>query len=128
MSYRDKCLDAYGEVCIICSSEQNVEVHHIDGDDMNHSILNLMPVCSKCHSDIHHNEDNPFNRFLTGDFNRSDWSFETYGEDEWFVKGIMQDPLLIDKMRADGRGRISLGKEYAGMALGVMIEPLKPKS
>ena len=40
--------------CIICGTENALEVHHIDKDRTNNYPENLMTVCEKCHSRIHH--------------------------------------------------------------------------
>lgn len=56
MSHRDLCLREKGDECTICSSTQNVQVHHVDGDRRNNSLDNLEPVCSACHAKIHSGE------------------------------------------------------------------------
>jgi len=38
--------------CEICGKLATV-VHHIDGDKSNHSLDNLIAVCSNCHSSLH---------------------------------------------------------------------------
>ncbi len=43
--------------CEICGKIAKI-VHHIDGNKSNHSIDNLMAVCTKCHVPLH-NDDNP---------------------------------------------------------------------
>lgn len=57
MNYRKKCLNKYSNKCHICSSEDNIEVHHINGERWDNSIENLIPVCKECHTDIHSNND-----------------------------------------------------------------------
>jgi len=41
--------------CEICGKPARL-VHHIDGDKSNHNINNLMAVCLKCHSPLHHDD------------------------------------------------------------------------
>jgi len=44
------------EICFICGKEiiPRKQIHHIDGDDKNNSLHNLLSICSKCHHLIHH--------------------------------------------------------------------------
>jgi len=53
MSYRAKAFEKYDEECQLCESEENIVVHHTDGDQSNNDIENLLPVCKKCHQNIH---------------------------------------------------------------------------
>jgi len=39
--------------CQICQSQNRVIIHHIDGDDTNNNLENLLSVCRKCHQNIH---------------------------------------------------------------------------
>ncbi|WP_135807315.1 HNH endonuclease signature motif containing protein [Halorussus marinus] len=52
-NYRQACLDAKGEKCIICGGGEDVLAHHIDGDRTNNMLENLVPVCPSCHGKIH---------------------------------------------------------------------------
>lgn len=51
--YRNKCLREKDEICEICGSDENILVHHLDGDRSNNAIENLVPVCDGCHRQIH---------------------------------------------------------------------------
>jgi len=53
MSYREMCLNAKGEECVICGTGENIQVHHIDGDRSNNDLENLAPLCPSCHGKIH---------------------------------------------------------------------------
>jgi len=53
MGYREKCLRAKEKSCLICGSEKEIHVHHVDGDRSNNSLENLIPVCQSCHIQIH---------------------------------------------------------------------------
>jgi len=53
MSYRELCLEAKGEQCVVCGTGENIQVHHIDGDRRNNDLENLAPVCPSCHGKIH---------------------------------------------------------------------------
>lgn len=52
-NYRKVYLEENGESCELCSSEESVVVHHIDGDRENNIRENLMAVCRGCHTKIH---------------------------------------------------------------------------
>lgn len=39
--------------CVRCRSEENLEVHHRDGDQKNHSLENLQTLCAVCHEGLH---------------------------------------------------------------------------
>jgi len=41
------------KVCEVCSSEKNLEVHHIDEDRTNNELSNLKLLCKSCHSKEH---------------------------------------------------------------------------
>lgn len=52
--YREKAIKFYPVKCLVCDDEvPQVLIHHVDGDDTNHDIQNLMPVCKMCHQRIH---------------------------------------------------------------------------
>jgi len=53
VEYRDRCFEEYEEKCHFCGREEQIEVHHIDGDSSNNSAENLLPVCRKHHIEIH---------------------------------------------------------------------------
>lgn len=55
--YRQECLKEHGEECHLCGTTEDVVVHHRDGDRTNNSIDNLIPLCRKHHSQIHHGSD-----------------------------------------------------------------------
>jgi 5-methylcytosine-specific restriction endonuclease McrA len=43
--------DSY--ICQRCGSLENPVIHHIDGDDTNNKIPNLVTLCNKCHLTLH---------------------------------------------------------------------------
>lgn len=57
LSYREKCLTEKEEVCQICGVEENIVVHHKDGDRANESLDNLVPLCQSCHRKVHTNAE-----------------------------------------------------------------------
>ena len=52
-NYREIAFVEYGEVCQVCGSDNDIQVHHIDGDRGNNDIDNLRPLCSDHHEDEH---------------------------------------------------------------------------
>jgi hypothetical protein len=42
-----------GEECIVCGADKDILVHHVDGNRGNNDMDNLIPVCERCHTDIH---------------------------------------------------------------------------
>lgn len=47
-------LTVYGDNCPICGVvAQKLEVHHVDKDNTNNSLDNLIPVCVPCHKLLH---------------------------------------------------------------------------
>jgi hypothetical protein len=50
--YRYYGLYAYGGECAECG-DQDVEMHHINGNRDNNNIENLIPLCGSCHRLIH---------------------------------------------------------------------------
>ncbi|WP_424016210.1 HNH endonuclease (plasmid) [Halorientalis pallida] len=62
--------DQYGEACVICGrnpegwrhcrKQEELSLHHIDGDETNDEIENLIPVCQSCHKLIHRLDRPPY--------------------------------------------------------------------
>lgn len=44
---------SFDKQCMLCGSEKHIHVHHIDGNEVNNDIWNLMYVCKKCHCGVH---------------------------------------------------------------------------
>lgn len=38
------------EVCELCGSDKNLDIHHIDGNWQNNNLDNLMCLCRSCHT------------------------------------------------------------------------------
>src|SRR5262245_54408959 len=49
---RQRILKLYWHRCSICASA-NPEVHHIDENHSNNDDMNLLPLCSNCHTTYH---------------------------------------------------------------------------
>jgi len=52
--YREVCLQSKGERCVMCGANEDIVVHHLDGDRSNNELENLIPVCREHHAKIHH--------------------------------------------------------------------------
>jgi predicted HNH restriction endonuclease len=50
---RKRYLELIKNGCIICGINDIVDVHHIDGNWHNNKKLNLICLCSKCHTLLH---------------------------------------------------------------------------
>ena len=54
---RNNVLKKHGGLCAMCKEQGIIKpadvVHHIDEDSKNNRMENLMPLCYKCHTDIH---------------------------------------------------------------------------
>lgn len=45
------------EVCELCGSDSNLDIHHIDGNWQNNNLDNLMCLCRSCHTKYERNKD-----------------------------------------------------------------------
>ena len=57
---REKALERDNHSCVICNSNENVVVHHIDGrgrgvgkEERNNALKNLITLCRVCHPKVH---------------------------------------------------------------------------
>lgn len=60
---RKQVFQIYGKKCILCGSEEHIEVHHFDqtrsqNPARKYDTNNLVPLCNKCHN--HNGVDNRF--------------------------------------------------------------------
>ena len=66
---KKQALDEYDDQCAFCgigpqySSYQSLMGHHINGDDEDHRVNNLIIVCGACHKQIHRKEDSSYQPF-----------------------------------------------------------------
>lgn len=66
---RKKTFSKRGDSCFICdrdrdySGRQDISVHHINGDDTDHRVENLLPVCQQCHIRIHRRNEEPYSKW-----------------------------------------------------------------
>lgn len=52
-TYRKRALEAHGVLCVVCQTDEGIDVHHIDEDKTNHKLENLVPLCKVHHNWIH---------------------------------------------------------------------------
>lgn len=50
---RTLVLERDGNRCVICSGQENLHIHHIDGDNTHDSAENLVTLCEFCHARVH---------------------------------------------------------------------------
>ena len=46
-----------GFKCMLCSGEEMLLIHHIDGDITNNTEINLVVLCRRCHPKIHYSNN-----------------------------------------------------------------------
>lgn len=54
MLIREEIVKLLGNKCVICSSKQNLEIHHKDKNYRNNNLNNLMLLCRHCHKSLVH--------------------------------------------------------------------------
>lgn len=64
---REDVLERDGYKCVRCGSDEDLTVHHVDGEGRgsarpNNLLENLLTVCRACHARIHHGEKNVWSR------------------------------------------------------------------
>ena len=47
------CQEAHPEECVVCGAEEDLVVHHVDGDRSNNDPENLRFMCRSCHRSVH---------------------------------------------------------------------------
>jgi hypothetical protein len=57
LGYREKCLAQKINACNVCGTDDSLIVHHLNGDQADDRLDNLMPVCRSCHTRIHQSRD-----------------------------------------------------------------------
>ena len=46
-------MDNFNKRCCRCGSDVDIEIHHIDENPKNNSIINLITMCKRCHRPFH---------------------------------------------------------------------------
>jgi 5-methylcytosine-specific restriction endonuclease McrA len=62
---RRRALEKFGESCCLCGRtmgdrDQGLSVHHINGDESDDRMENLIPLCQSCHLKVHRRDDPPY--------------------------------------------------------------------
>lgn len=65
---REAVFDEYGGECALCGRtmderDQDLSTHHLNGDQEDDRLENLIPVCQSCHLKIHRVDEPPFRWF-----------------------------------------------------------------
>lgn len=51
--YRKIAFKYFKEECSLCGNKKRIQIHHIDCDNKNNDISNLIPLCCSCHRSVH---------------------------------------------------------------------------
>jgi hypothetical protein len=62
-AYRRIARERHIKMCIICHTEQTLEVHHVNGIGKDHRSENMIMICRKCHK-LTHSGKTCFSQFL----------------------------------------------------------------
>ncbi|CAM3014286.1 HNH endonuclease [Halobacterium salinarum] len=71
-TFREHVFDTHGRECIICDrspedgyehSDQDLSVHHVNGDSTDNRPENGIPVCQSCHVHIHRADHPPYRQW-----------------------------------------------------------------
>jgi len=69
--------DRWGRECVVCSRtpdewletdsgnrvQDKLSLHHVNGDDTDHRVDNLIPLCQSCHVHIHKVDEPPYRKW-----------------------------------------------------------------
>lgn len=117
-AYRDVAFEAHGRECWKCGAEDELQVHHRDGDRTNNDAENLLPLCRTCHSNVHNGilEDLADELLPPGQRPQIDSDTTTYQFDipehrweEWkntVPRSKSLDERLRELIKADTGGRV----------------------
>ena len=62
--YREIGLENFGHKCVVCQYEEDVDVHHIDGNRLNNALENLTVLCPNHHRVVHKNKITSLEKIL----------------------------------------------------------------
>lgn len=55
--YRKRAIKEYGKECARCEKNEEIVVHHRNGDRSDNRLENLIPLCTSCHGKVHGRSD-----------------------------------------------------------------------
>jgi len=70
-NFENAVLDRWGDECIVCTrrpeewngTQEKLSFHHVNGDDTDDRVENLIPVCQSCHIHIHRVDEPPYRKW-----------------------------------------------------------------
>ena len=76
-SFEQAVFDRWGRACVVCSrtpdewletdlgdrSQDKLPFHHVNGDDDDDRVENVIPVCQSCHKHIHRVDKPPYRKW-----------------------------------------------------------------
>lgn len=103
--YRQKALREKGRSCDICGASEDIEVHHIDGNNANNDLENLIPLCRFHHNQVHSGKG--------ADERVQELAGELASGDDYarFTVGLPEDLNALIEERAENRSRGALVRE-----------------
>ena len=50
---RGACFAIWPKICVMCSSTELIQAHHVNGNWRDDRITNIIPLCKSCHTGLH---------------------------------------------------------------------------
>ncbi len=69
--FEKKIFDYWGKECVVCTrrpeewngAQDKLSFHHVNGDDSDDRVENVIPVCQSCHVHIHRVDEPPYRKW-----------------------------------------------------------------
>ena len=70
-NFEQAVFDRWGDACVVCTrrpeewngAQDKLSFHHVNGDDSDDRIENVIPVCQSCHIHIHRVDEPPYRKW-----------------------------------------------------------------